>query len=247
MTAANANANQYWNQMFSAWQKNMPGAANAEAYKDMFEKAGKPFFDMMHYFQNKSGPDAAAQWAKSFDPFNFAASMPGLGYTREKQEDLAELYRLWSAFDVQNQKYNAAMATVGLEAVQKFQEYIISPPAGDPPLTSIKEVYAKWVDICEGIYARYAMTQEYTELYGDVVNALMRYRKKMLELSDDFLEQMNMPTRREMDSLHQRVHELKREVAAMKKAKPARAAAAPEQKAAPVKKPVSKKPSKKKK
>ncbi|MDE1151567.1 MAG: poly(R)-hydroxyalkanoic acid synthase subunit PhaE [Micavibrio sp.] len=155
---------------------------------------------------------------QNFDPFGFYASIPGIGYTREKQDELNHLYQRWVEFDGQTRKYNAAMAQVGLEALHKFQEYIANPPKDAESLKSLKEVYAKWVDVCEDVYAKYAMSDEYTKLYGEVVNALMQFKAQMNHITDEMAGQMNLPTRKEVDSLHQRVHALRRDNIALRKA-----------------------------
>lgn len=182
---------------------------------------------------------------QNFDPFGFYASLPGIGYTREKQDAWNLLYKLYHEFEQQTRKYNAAMAQVGIEAVQKFQEYVANPPADAAPLTSLKEVYAKWVDVCEDVYARYATSDEYTKLYGEVVNALMAFKGQMNTLTDDIADQFNLPTRSEVDSLHQRLHALRRdnielrkivdEIRGVKSSKP-KAAGAPSQAKKPAKK-----------
>lgn len=182
---------------------------------------------------------------QNFDPFGFYASLPGIGYTREKQDAWNLLYKLYHEFEQQTRKYNAAMAQVGIEAVQKFQEYVANPPADAAPLTSLKEVYAKWVDVCEDVYARYATSDEYTKLYGEVVNALMAFKGQMNTLTDDIADQFNLPTRSEVDSLHQRLHALRRENIELRKAideirgvksPKAKAAGAPSQAKKPAKK-----------
>lgn len=164
--------------------------------------------------QPQWNPEAAFQ---SMDPFGFYASLPGIGYTREKQEELNKLYKSWTLFETEVRKYNAAMAQVGLEAIYKFQEYINNPPANDAGLKSLKEVYAKWVDVCEDVYAKYAMSEEYTRLYGEVVNALMAFKSQLGTITDQTVEQLNLPTRKEVDSLHERMHALRRENAELRK------------------------------
>ncbi len=217
-----------------------------ESYLDMMQKfyqgtgQAKPLNDMVQEwveglqkaftgqtdFSGMPGFSSAAWGGKdpfaAMDPLNFFASMPGIGYTREKQEQLNHLYQMWEEYQAKARDYTASMSKVGLEAAQKFQDYVANPPEGAAPLTSLKEVYAKWVDICEDIYARYAMTEEYTRLYGEVVNALMAFKKQQNAVLDEVLDQFNMPTRAEVDSLHKRLHALQREVAELKAAlKPA--------------------------
>lgn len=166
----------------------------------------------------QGGFNAFQPGTQGFDPFGFYASLPGIGYMREKQDAYNLLYKLWTEFEGQTRKYNAAMAQVGIEAVQKFQDYAANPPQGAEPLKSLKEVYAKWVDVCEDVYARYAMSEEYTKLYGEVVNALMAFKGQVNVLTDDIADQFNLPTRTEVDSLHQRLHQLRRENIELRKA-----------------------------
>lgn len=165
-----------------------------------------------------AGANVDPKTFQNFDPFGFYASLPGIGYTREKQDSWNLLYKLWTEFEQQTRKYNAAMAQVGIEAVQKFQDYAANPPQGAEPLKSLKEVYAKWVDICEDVYARYAVSEEYTKTYGEVVNALMAFKGQVNVLTDDIADQFNLPTRTEVDSLHQRLHQLRRENIELRKA-----------------------------
>lgn len=152
-----------------------------------------------------------AQTPFLFDPFGFYASMPGIGYTREKQEHLNKLYLLFVEYEGGMRKYNTEMTKVGLQALHAFHEYLRNPPEGAPRLESLKSVYAKWVDVCEDVFAKYAMSGEYTAMYGEVVNALMAFKKQLHLIADDMVEQMNLPTRAEIDSLHEKVQELKRD------------------------------------
>lgn len=146
-----------------------------------------------------------------FDPFGFYASLPGIGYTREKQEHFNKLYRQFIEYEGAMRRYNSEMIKVGLQALHEFQNYLKRPPEESPPLTSLKEIYVKWVDVCEEVYAEYALSDEYTQMYGEVVNALMAFKKQLHIIADDTFEQLNLPTRAEVDSLHKRVHELRRE------------------------------------
>jgi class III poly(R)-hydroxyalkanoic acid synthase PhaE subunit len=261
-----------WAELLKTWQSALAGnekTTDTEVLQHYFTKAGETYLNMLQQFyqgtgQAKTLEQMTKEWTdnlqkfytgtaqtgkdpfSALDPLNFFASFPGIGYTREKQEQLNHLYQQWSDYEVKAREYNASMAKVGLEAIQKFQEYVANPPKDAEPLTSLKEVYTKWVDICEGIYAEYAMTEEYTQLYGEVVNALMTFKKQQNKLIDDLVDQVNLPTRTEIDSLHQRVHALRREVAALRaelKGAPPKAAAKPAAKATA--KPAAKKGKKK--
>jgi hypothetical protein len=61
------------------------------------------------------------------------------------------------------------------------------------------------------------MTKEYTDLYGDVVNALMAFKQQFNKIVDDNVAELNLPTRKEIDSLHERAHALRRDNIVLKK------------------------------
>jgi len=206
------NMQKFWSGILQQNTQPFDAHTQFKSFTDTFTAAGPAFWGDL--FKNpvpgQSHPHNAAGFL--LDPFGFYASMPGVGYTREKQEDINALYRLWVDYEGQMRRYNIEMTKVGLQALQQFQTYIVSPPAeGAKPLESLKDIYIKFVDIAEDVYAEFALSEEYTKLYGDVVNALTAYKKQLHEFVDDTLEQMNLPNRQEIDSVHKRVHELRRE------------------------------------
>ncbi|MFH1159281.1 MAG: poly(R)-hydroxyalkanoic acid synthase subunit PhaE [Pseudomonadota bacterium] len=174
-------------------------------FMDTLSRSGQMLSSMLQSGGTGKDPFSAC------DPLGFFSSMPGVGYSREKQEQLSQLYTQWGEYQRKARAYDAGMSRVGMEAVQHFQDFLVNPPEGQEPLTSLKDVYAKWTDICEDVYAGYAMSDEYVTLYGDVVNTLMAFKKKLYELADDMMEQFNLPTRKEIDSLHERLHTQRRD------------------------------------
>lgn len=194
-----------------AFQANSQPFDVSGAYQSFMDSAAKMGQGLAPGFQSGKNPFS------NFDPLGSFTSMPGLGYTREKQDELNRLYHQWVEYQQKSRAYDAAMSKVGLDAVRKFQEFLANPPEGQEPLKSLKEIYTKWVDVCEDIYAKYAMSDEYIALYGETVNALMAFKKQQNKLTDDMLGQLNMPTRKEIDSLHERMHALRRENIQMKK------------------------------
>jgi hypothetical protein len=68
-----------------------------------------------------------------------------------------------------------------------------------------------WVEVSEEHYAEFAMSAEYQELYGDMVNRMMIMKKHYSEITDDFLRTMNLPNTREVDTMQLRLQQLRRE------------------------------------
>jgi len=255
--------------ILKTWMDNMQ-----KFYGTLLQQNGQPFdaAAQFKHFTEAFSPSAPAFWANMFkqpapgqqhphnsagfllDPFGFYASVPGVGYSREKTDSYNLLYRRWVDYEGQMRRYNNEMTKVGLQALAKFQQYVTSPPEGAKPLESLKDIYIKFVDVSEDVFAQYAVSDEYTKMYGDVVNALMAFKKQMHTITDDMMEQINLPNRAEVDSLHKRVHELRRENFQLKKdiadikaalgvkAKPTAAAKPAAAKPAPVKTQAKAKP-----
>ena len=76
---------------------------------------------------------------------------------------------------------------------------------------SLRELYDLWVEVSEEHYAEFAMSEEYQELYGDMVNRLMIMKKHYSEITDDMLRAFNLPNTREVDTMQQRLQQLRRE------------------------------------
>ncbi|MFQ5936933.1 MAG: poly(R)-hydroxyalkanoic acid synthase subunit PhaE, partial [Acidiferrobacterales bacterium] len=83
-------------------------------------------------------------------------------------------------------------------------------------LTTARELYDVWVDCCEDVYGDYVATDEYAELHARLVNTLMALKRHAGAIIDEVLGAMNMPTRREVNTLHHRLQQMRREGNAMR-------------------------------
>ncbi len=170
------------------------------------------------------------------DPMGKVLEAPGVGYFREPQEKQQKGVQLALEYQEANFKFNQAFLRVAMESIQGFQSRLLGL-GGDNTPKSLRELYDLWVEISEEHYAEFAMGEEYQTLYGDMVNRLMILRKHYGEMTDDFLRSLNLPNTREIDTMQERLQQLRRDNFALKKelkeiretlaqltAKPARAA-----------------------
>ena len=190
----------FWNMPLDTWQRT---ASSFSPLPGDFLKAVHP-----------EGADAmAGDMREHLDRF---LSMPGVGYSRESQEQYQHLARLVLDYQKAMQDYAIALSKVGVKSIDRFQEKLNEATASDEPVTSLRDFYNLWVDACEDVYGEYAMTPEYSEMYGEMVNALMAVKRHGSLLVDESLESMNMPTHREINTLHRRLHEMRREYRALR-------------------------------
>lgn len=139
-------------------------------------------------------------------------SMPGLGYSRETQDKLQELLRLWGEYQDNYQEYQSVMTRLNQESLALMQKAIIKRSKKDEGIRSMKQLYDLWIESSERAYGEYVFTDEYAALNGRLINSLMAFRQKQNEISEDILAAMNMPTMRAMNTLERRQHQLRKQI-----------------------------------
>jgi class III poly(R)-hydroxyalkanoic acid synthase PhaE subunit len=147
---------------------------------------------------------------EAIDPLGKVLSSPGIGYFREPQEKQQKGAQLALEYHQANQAFNQAFSKIALESIQGFQTRLLKLDTESAP-KSLRELYDLWVEVSEEHYAEFAMSEEYQSLYGDMVNRLMIMKKHYSEITDDFLRAMNLPNTREVDTMQQRLQQVRRE------------------------------------
>jgi hypothetical protein len=78
-------------------------------------------------------------------------------------------------------------------------------------IDSLKGLYDLWVDASEEAYADIALSDEFREVYGEMVNTQMRVRQLQQQQTEQLCQQLGVPTRSEVSSLGERLQALRRE------------------------------------
>ncbi|MBS1269783.1 MAG: Poly(3-hydroxyalkanoate) polymerase subunit PhaE [Gammaproteobacteria bacterium] len=161
----------------------------------------------------------ADQWAPaSREPHSFHGQieqllrMPGLGYTRERQEFVQELSRRWLDYEKAYGEYAAYCVETARRTAEKLRERLREEFTDEEGPDSIRAVYDAWVACSEEVYAERTRTEEYIKLHGRLVNALMAYRQQAVEIMDQWAEVANLPTRTEVDALHRKLKDTREAV-----------------------------------
>jgi len=153
---------------------------------------------------------------EAIDPLGKVLEAPGVGYFREPQEKQQKGQQLGLEYQEANFKFNQAFLRVALESIQGFQNRLLGLDGDNIP-KSLRGLYDLWVEVSEEHYGEFAMSEEYQALYGDMVNRLMVMRRHYGEIADDFLRAMNLPNTREIDTMQERLQQVRRENFALKK------------------------------
>ena len=155
----------------------------------------------------------------AFDPtakLDQFLSTPGLGYTRESQAEQKKLARLLVNYQTAHQKYAAFFVEVNKQSLDLMQQRLVDrTQVEQKPITTVRELYDLWIECSEETYTKNVLTEEYAEAYGEMINALMALKHQSGQMMDDLAGALNMPTRQEMDTIHQRFQSSRRRNAAL--------------------------------
>lgn len=139
-------------------------------------------------------------------------STPSLGYTREWQEDTQEWMGYWLDHMQALQEYEGVFAKVAGKAFDLVAARLLKMAQTGKSFESLREVYDLWVDCGEEAYGELSNTEEFARVQAHLTNTLMALKHHEQHLMTEVQGSLNMPTRRELNTTHSRVHGLRREL-----------------------------------
>jgi poly[(R)-3-hydroxyalkanoate] polymerase subunit PhaE len=188
---------------------NMPGGEGAfanpmaAALREISGQGVKGFQQMMEQFAPGGDPLAELKsWLR----------IPAFGFLREHQEHYQKMAVALVDYQEQNGRYNALILKSSQRAFEKFESKLAAREEPGRQIDSLRALYDLWVDAAEEAYQQIALSEEFRKVYGDVVNAQMRVRSQIQQEVERMATDFGMPTRSELDSIGQRLHDLRREV-----------------------------------
>jgi class III poly(R)-hydroxyalkanoic acid synthase PhaE subunit len=153
--------------------------------------------------------------ASSFDPSREVRSwlkVPAFGFLREHQEHYQKMAAAFVDYQEQNARYNVLILKASQRGFELFESKLAAREEPGRQIDSLRALYDLWVDAAEEAYAEIALSPEFRDVYGALVNAQMRVRSQVQQEVERIATDFGMPTRSELDSIGQRLHDLRREL-----------------------------------
>ena len=135
---------------------------------------------------------------------------PAFGYAREHQEHYQKMAAAFVEYQDAVNRYNALVLKASQRSFGIFEDKLAARDEPGRQIESPRALYDLWVDAAEEAYAETALSDEFRKVYGDVVNAQMRVRSHVQAEVERIGTDLGMPTRTELNSVHKRLHELRR-------------------------------------
>jgi hypothetical protein len=137
---------------------------------------------------------------------------PAFGYMREHQEHYQKMALAFVEFQQATKAYNALIMKSSQRSFEILELKLAERSEPGRQIDSMRALYDLWVDSAEEAYAEIALSDEFRKVYGDVVNSQMRVRSQMQQEVERIGVDLGMPTRTELNSVHKRMHDLRREL-----------------------------------
>ena len=223
-----------WQRQMQSLFAGMGGQPFTQAFAGLDSASAQSFFQQwQHWMQAQNGlgaiPGLAGMSGFSAMP-NFNAmpnfggmpnfgAMPGFGdttaafgFTRERQLQQQALAAAMREYADMASRYQSLIQQANAQGFERLQAQLTEMASTDKQVESLKGLYDLWVDAAEECYAQIALSAEFKQVYGAMVNAQMRVRQLQQQQLEAACRELGLPTRSEVAALGKRLQELRREV-----------------------------------
>jgi class III poly(R)-hydroxyalkanoic acid synthase PhaE subunit len=169
-----------------------------------------PMFGAGNPFAAATNPWAAMAPAAGLAGFAPGAMAPPLGPTRELQEIWQRAARLADELQQAQTRLAGLWNEVVTTALQQLGARATSLLSGSASPDSLQALYDQWIDTAESVYAQAARAPAFAAAQADFGNASSRLRSAQRELIELGAREFDLPTRAELNTVHQQLRDLKR-------------------------------------
>ncbi|PJK06548.1 hypothetical protein CO612_02965 [Lysobacteraceae bacterium NML71-0210] len=198
--------------------QSISAAEIASKWKEMLEDSGEDAW--LGMFRAMQSPKAHGfeQWYSAVQPLlenlNQEAKswlgLPTMGLAREHQERLQKLAKAHLDYQDKVAAYNATLMQSAQKAYENFEKKLTEHEAPGFEITSARALFDVWIDAAEDAFAQMALSRDYREVYGQMVNAQMQLRQDMQKEVENATALLGIPTRTEVEAAHRKIAELER-------------------------------------
>lgn len=143
---------------------------------------------------------------------------PAFGLNREQQmQQQAMAAALMESLQA-SARYQALIQRANSNGMERLQNKLAEHAEPGRQIDSLKGLYDLWVDAAEEAYAEIALSDEFRDAYAGMINTQMRVRHMQQQQTEQFCQQLGMPTRSDVEALGKRLQAMRRELAGLKAA-----------------------------
>ena len=196
--------------LFAAWSRfarvyaEASGSARGEAKGDA---TGGPF-DPAGWLDGAGGGGLGDLW-------RWFGAAQGADPWREERDTLTAS-RQWLAYTAALERYRAVMGAAWLAAFKRFAEGLAQDRESSDGLPAWEVIQARWQEAAGAELAAAQRSEDFLAAQRDLIRARLDCSALLRGRIERIAGMLGLPTRAELDDLHQTVHGLKRELRALR-------------------------------
>ncbi|MGL5081948.1 MAG: class III poly(R)-hydroxyalkanoic acid synthase subunit PhaE [Microcoleaceae cyanobacterium] len=160
----------------------------------------------------------SSYWNLAFEkiPGNLA-QMPLLGPNRDLSHKLMQASDAWAKLYPASMDYQMVLAKIQIQSFEELLPELISLAKTGETVKNWQQFQQLWGRIVDKVFEQAFCLEENLKVRGKFLNAINHYKLCQQELTEIWMKSMNLPTRSEIDEVHQSIYELRKQVKHLKK------------------------------
>jgi polyhydroxyalkanoate synthase subunit PhaE len=150
------------------------------------------------------------------ESFGSLMQSPILGPTREFTGKLLRGFDGWTNLYRASIDYQIVLADIQVRSFEALMRELITKAEKGEKVEDWRTFQQIWSQIADDVFEKAFCQEHNLKIRGNFLNALNKYRIQQQEIQEIYLASMNIPTRKEIDEVHQTIYELKKEVKKLK-------------------------------
>ncbi len=149
--------------------------------------------------------------------FAGVGEVPHFGVSREKNAKIMRLIDTVVDLRKHSLTFHTAFAQALARAVEATVEELGKVAAKGDKITSVRDLMRLWYRTADASLLVTFNSQEFLDVQNEFSKAQQRYKLSQRAVVEDLLRNLDIPTRSEVDEAYKVIHDLKKEVRALKK------------------------------
>jgi len=169
-------------------------------------KAGKPWIELNHLYWN-------LLYEKTLGTLS---QVPLLGPNRSFNHKFMQVFDAWAQLYPTSVDYQIVLAEIQMQSLMQLMQELNSLAAKGETIKDWQQLEQLWGRIVDQVFEQAFCSEDNLKVRGKFLNAMNHYKLQQQELLEDWMNLLNLPTRSEIDEVHQSIYELRKEMKRLK-------------------------------
>ena len=160
----------------------------------------------------------AAGWSGLDRQLEQLVQRPQFADLSEIDREALKALNIWAELRQVSAEHQVLVSGVWMQAFQRFLARLAELGAEGRTPAGLQELTAVWTEVANRALLEAQRSEEFLAVQRRLLNAALRYRAQERQVAEKLCALSHVPTRGEVDEIHRSVHDIKRELRALKRA-----------------------------